>query len=95
MTAIHVTTLFILAGGIAILSIVEHWHVLGALFLIIKSILDAADGELARLQNRQSYTGRYYDSIADILLNFLFLSSFAFVSGQSLGYVLLAFVGLP
>ncbi|MEQ3656790.1 MAG: CDP-alcohol phosphatidyltransferase family protein [Dokdonia sp.] len=94
ITPIYVTTLFILAGAIAIWSILNHWHWMAALFLIVKSILDAADGELARLQQRPSYTGRYYDSIADILLNFLFLSSFAFVSEQSIWYALVAFIGL-
>lgn len=94
MTPIYVTTLFIIAGAIAIWSILNQWQWMAAVFLITKSILDAADGELARLQQRPSYTGRYYDSIADILLNFLFLSSIAYVSGQSIGYVLLAFIGL-
>jgi phosphatidylglycerophosphate synthase len=36
-----------------------------------KSIIDGADGELARIKNT-SYTGRYLDSVFDIILNFLF-----------------------
>ena len=33
-------------------------------FVTIKSILDAADGDLARLKKEPSYIGRYYDSIS-------------------------------
>jgi phosphatidylglycerophosphate synthase len=31
-------------------------------FIILKSIIDGADGELARIKNT-SYTGRYLDSV--------------------------------
>ena len=45
------------------------YYWLAAFFLIFKSILDAADGELARVKQRPSYTGRYLDSVADIVLD--------------------------
>jgi phosphatidylglycerophosphate synthase len=73
ITAIHLTTLFIISGILAIISMVSGYYVLAGLLLILKSILDAADGELARQKKTPSYIGRYYDSIADIVLNFLFL----------------------
>ena len=41
-------------------------------FIILKSIIDAADGELARIKKTPSYTGRYLDSIFDIILNLIF-----------------------
>ena len=72
-TPIHVTTLFIVAGLIAIGCMLNGYYKTAAFFIILKSILDAADGELSRLKNTPSYTGRYYDSIADFLLNFCFL----------------------
>ena len=65
-----------------------------AFFLVFKSILDAADGELARIKKAPSYTGRYFDSIADILLNLLVLLTVWHITSASLGATLLAFVGI-
>ena len=91
LTPIHVTSLFIVSGLLAIVCILCGYFSLAAFFLVLKSILDAADGELSRLKNTPSYVGRYYDSIADIILNFLFLLSFWHIGELSIGYMLLAF----
>lgn len=91
LTPIHVTSLFIVSGFLAIGCIVYDYYLLAAFFLILKSILDAADGELSRLKNTPSYVGRYYDSIADIILNFLFLLTFWSISELPFSYMLLAF----
>lgn len=93
-TPIDVTIAFIISGLLAILFMLKGYFVLAALFLILKSILDAADGELARLKDTPSYTGRYLDSIADIILNALFLATIWFISDSSLWMTLLAFVGV-
>ncbi len=93
-TSIHVTTLFIISGLLAIGCMLGHYYVAAAFFLIMKSVLDAADGELARIKNKPSYVGRYYDSIADIILNFLFLLTFWYITEVWFGYMLLAFVGI-
>ncbi len=90
-TPIHVTTLFIISGFLAIACILYGHYYLAAFFLVLKSILDAADGELSRLKNTPSYVGRYYDSIADFILNFLFLLCFWSVGEQSILYMLLSF----
>jgi len=58
-TPIHVTTLFIIAGLIAIGCMLNGFYKTAAFFIVLKSILDAADGELSRLKNTPSYTGRY------------------------------------
>ncbi|MEQ8238153.1 MAG: CDP-alcohol phosphatidyltransferase family protein [Cyclobacteriaceae bacterium] len=94
VTPLQVTTWFIISGFLAIACILNRYYVGAAFFLVLKSILDAADGELSRLKNTPSYTGRYYDSIADIILNFLFFLTFWQITGDSLGYVLLAFIGV-
>ncbi|MFK7775322.1 MAG: CDP-alcohol phosphatidyltransferase family protein [Saprospiraceae bacterium] len=94
VTPIHVTILFIISGLLAIACIFSHHYLLAAFFLILKSILDAADGELARIKNTPSYTGRYFDSVADIILNFLFLLSISMVTNGSFFYMILAFVGI-
>jgi phosphatidylglycerophosphate synthase len=94
VTPIQVTSWFIVSGLLAIACMLYKYPVAAAFFLILKSILDAADGELSRLKNTPSYIGRYYDSIADILLNFFFLLTFWYVTGGSIVFVLLAFVGV-
>ena len=93
-TPIHVTTLFIIAGLIAILFILSGFYYVAALFMVLKSIIDAADGELSRLKKTPSHTGRYYDSIADLILNFLFLSAIAYTTNTAFGIMLLAFFGI-
>ena len=93
-TPIHVTTMFIIVGFVSIGLILSQYYVTAAFFIIIKSILDAADGELSRLKNTPSYVGRYYDSIADLILNFCFLLTFWYISDSSIVYMLIAFFGI-
>ena len=93
-TPIHVTIGFILSGLIAILSILQGYYWLAAFFLIFKSILDAADGELARLKQKPSYTGRYLDSVADIILNALFFLTIWYITDSSIWICFFAFLGL-
>ncbi len=93
-TPIHVTIGFILSGLVAIYCILQGYFWLAAFFLIFKSILDAADGELARIKKKPSYTGRYLDSIADILLNGLFFLSIWYITQTSIWICMLAFLGL-
>ena len=93
-TPIHVTVGFIIVGLIAIYCILQEYYWLAAFFLIIKSILDAADGELARVKETPSYTGRYLDSVADIVLNVLFFISIWYITNTSIWICFLAFLGL-
>ena len=93
-TPIHVTLLFGLSGLIAIYCILTHHYYLAAFFILLKSGIDAADGELARLKQTPSYFGRYLDSVFDIILNFLFLMAICYVSTTTIGYTLLAFIGI-
>lgn len=94
ITPIHVTSMFIVSGGLAILFILKDQPYWAAFFLILKSILDAADGELARIKCTPSYVGRYYDSIADILLNFLFLLAIGYITQSSFVFIAMAFIGI-
>ena len=93
-TPIDVTLMFIVAGIIAIACIINHQYWAAFFFLIVKSILDAADGELARVKKTPSYTGRYLDSVADIILNFFFLLSIWYITEASLVLMVLAFFGM-
>lgn len=94
ITPIHVTMMFVVSGLLAIYFILNHQFYLAAFFLVLKSILDAADGELARIKNTPSYTGRYFDSISDIILNALFLITIGFITNAAWYMVLLAFVAI-
>ncbi|MGB5554102.1 MAG: CDP-alcohol phosphatidyltransferase family protein [Flavobacteriaceae bacterium] len=94
LTPIHVTLMFIISGGIAIACIFYGYYWGALFFLILKSILDAADGELARLKKTPSYTGRYLDSVSDIILNLMILLTVWYVTQGSMAYTLLAFFGL-
>lgn len=93
-TPIQVTIGFIISGLLAIFCILQGQYWAAAFFLITKSILDAADGELARVKNTPSYTGRYFDSVADIILNALFLLTIWWVTDGSIGLTILAFIGI-
>jgi hypothetical protein len=93
-TPIHVTLLFGICGLIAIYCILKGYFLLAGLFLILKSIIDAADGELARIKNTPSYTGRYLDSVFDIFLNFMFLMTICYVSKTSIWFTILAFISI-
>lgn len=90
-TPIHVTLLFGISGLIAVYCILNEYNILAAFFIVLKSGIDAADGELARLKKTPSYCGRYLDSIFDIFLNFFLLSAIWYVTNYSFWIILLAF----
>jgi phosphatidylglycerophosphate synthase len=90
-TPIHVTLLFGLSGLLACFCILKHQLLLASIFIILKSVIDAADGELARLKKTPSYTGRYLDSVFDIILNGLFFSSISYISKTNLTLTFIAF----
>ena len=90
-TPIHVTLLFGITGLIAIYFILNENYLWAGFFIVLKSGIDAADGELARLKNTPSYVGRYLDSVFDIILNFLFLITICYVSQTSFWLTLIAF----
>ncbi len=94
VTPVQITIWFIISGLIAIgcMFMGNYWA--AAFFLILKSILDAADGELSRLKKTPSYTGRYLDSVADIILNFLFIATIAYITNTNVSYAFIAFLGI-
>lgn len=90
-TPIQVTMAFGVAGLIAAYSILTGHYFLAGIFLILKSIIDAIDGELARLKKTPSYSGRYLDSIFDFILNFIIIMVIWSVSSSPVWAALLAF----
>lgn len=93
-TPIHVTIAFVISGLIGLGCMLQGYYWAAGFFFIFKSILDAADGELARIKQTPSYTGRYLDSISDILLNLLILTGLWFITDSRILFTLLAFLGL-
>jgi phosphatidylglycerophosphate synthase len=80
VTAIHITLLFAVCGLLAVYCILNGYYNAAGFFLILKSIIDAIDGELARAKQTPSYIGRYLDSVFDNILNFLFFMSICYVT---------------
>ncbi len=93
-TPIHVTLLFGISGLIAVYCILTNHFLFAAFFILLKSGIDAADGELARLKKTPSYFGRYLDSVFDIILNFIILMTICYVSQTPLWLTLIAFICL-
>ncbi|WP_299122785.1 CDP-alcohol phosphatidyltransferase family protein [uncultured Winogradskyella sp.] len=93
-TPIHVTIGFIVSGLFAVFCIIYGYYWYAAFFLIFKSILDAADGELARIKKTPSYTGRYLDSVADIILNAIILLALWHITDTNIYHTILAFLGI-
>lgn len=93
-TPIHVTLLFGISGLIAIYCILQNHYFAASFFIILKSIIDAVDGELARVKKTPSYTGRYLDSIFDLILNFFLFMAICYVSQTTFWLSLLAFIGI-
>ncbi len=91
VTAIHITLLFAVCGLIAVYCILKNYYILAGFFLILKSIIDAIDGELARAKQTPSYIGRYLDSVFDNILNFLFFISICYVTLSSWWIGLIAY----
>jgi phosphatidylglycerophosphate synthase len=94
ITPIQVTVLFIISGLFAIACMLCGYYWAAAFFLILKSVLDAADGELARIKKTPSYTGRYFDSVADIILNFFIFLALWHITDSRLIYAIAAFIGI-
>jgi phosphatidylserine synthase len=89
-----VTLLFGISGLIAIYFILVQQYYWAGFFIILKSGIDAADGELARLKKTPSYFGRYLDSVFDIVLNFMLLMAICYITNSSVLIALLAFIGI-
>jgi archaetidylinositol phosphate synthase len=54
-----------------------------ALLVQLKTLLDNADGQLARLTNRTSAFGRYRDSEVDLLVNAALFAALAWTTGEA------------
>jgi phosphatidylglycerophosphate synthase len=83
ITAIHLTLAFTGVGLVAAaLFLLDRWLPLAGALLLIKSMLDAADGSLARARQRPSRVGRFLDSVCDFVVTVAVFGGIA--AGQQL-----------
>lgn len=94
INAIQVTIAFFIAGLACVYCIYANHLIWAAVFLMIKNILDAVDGEIARITKHPSIIGRYLDSVFDFVINLLiFIAVFSTTNTSNLVFVL-AFWGI-
>ena len=94
INAIQVTIAFFLAGLAGVYSIYTQHLIWAAVFLMIKNILDAVDGEIARITKHPSIIGRYLDSVFDFIINLLIFFAVFSITDTSNWVFILAFLGI-
>ena len=72
------------AGLAAAVALARGELVWAALLLQVKTLLDNCDGQLARATGRVTLTGRYLDTIADLVVNAGVFAALGVVTGQPL-----------
>jgi phosphatidylglycerophosphate synthase len=73
------------ASGVAGAVALARGHLVAAALLVqLKTVLDNADGQLARLTNRVTVFGRYLDSECDLLVNAVLWSAVGWRTGRPL-----------
>lgn len=74
ITPNHLTTLRLVLGLGACATYATggvHWFMIGSVLFLLSTLMDHADGELARLSGKTSRIGHLYDLIADITVQVL------------------------
>jgi phosphatidylglycerophosphate synthase len=94
INAIHVTIVFLLAGLASAYFIYTQHLIWAAVFLMIKNILDAVDGEIARITKHPSIIGRYLDSVFDFIINLLIFIAILSITNTSIWVFIWAFLGI-
>ena len=82
ISVLMVTNFHLLLSTLCAWLILQEYIIESCILLVIKGVVDAVDGELARIREKPSHVGRYWDTIADTLG--LILVTYAF--GQYLGW---------
>ena len=70
------------AGLVSAVEIVRGDYALAALLLVLKTVLDGADGALARASGRVTAFGRYLDSECDLLVNAALFAAAGYATGR-------------
>lgn len=83
VSVLQVTHFHLLLALVSAVLIAREYIVVACFLLIVKGIIDAVDGELARLRERPSHVGRYWDTFADTIGLIAVMIAFASVLGWS------------
>jgi phosphatidylglycerophosphate synthase len=67
VSVIQVTNLHFILTLFCAWLILQGQIILSCLLLVVKGVVDAIDGELARIRLRPSHVGRYWDTIVDVI----------------------------
>ena len=67
ISVIQVTNLHLLLSLFCAWLIIGGYTIESCFLLVVKGVIDAVDGELARLRERPSHVGRYWDTVADTI----------------------------
>jgi hypothetical protein len=94
VNAIQVTIVFFFVGLASAYCIYTNNMIWAAVFLMTKNILDAVDGEIARITKHPSIIGRYLDSVFDFIINLLILIAIYDITDASILLLILAFLGI-
>lgn len=94
VSSIQLTFAFFLAGLAGIACIASGHYALAALALMLKNVLDAADGEMARVRERPSHSGRFLDSIFDFAINLGIVAALYVEVATSLALAAFVFVSI-
>lgn len=98
ITPIQITVTYTLIGLIAALLFATGTYsncVIAGVLLLVKSMLDAVDGSLARARQRPSRVGRFLDSICDYFINAAVFFGLALNGGSiTIEKVIIAFLAL-
>lgn len=94
INAIQITICFFLTGLLCAYCVYTHQLIWAAFLLMLKNILDAVDGEIARITKHPSFIGRYLDSVFDFIINLLIFFTILMVENSSKTVFILAFLGI-
>jgi archaetidylinositol phosphate synthase len=81
------------AGLLAALALMDRAFVAAAVLLQLKTLLDNADGRLARVSGKVTLLGRYLDTEVDLAVNVVLFAALGWVTGEPV-LALAAFVAL-
>ena len=76
VSVIQVTNFHLLLSLFGAWLILEGYTIEACSLLVVKGVIDAVDGELARIRQRPSHVGRYWDTIADTVGLFAVMYAF-------------------
>ena len=85
ISVIQVTNIHFLLSLFCAWLIYEGYLLEGCFLLIIKGVIDAVDGELARIRERPSHVGRYWDTVADTIGLIAVMCAFGVVLDWEIG----------